>query len=191
MSELSIPGIVDAIREDLSTRGYQTVEFLYGDWKESLNNGAGRVVFGLGSFDFTDPLGPGQYPQDTNPIPTQARSLFTRVQACPIWIHAVPTCEQDDPLYAEKCQVATCQLLHAVAAALYRTATGSLSIGQGTWPKPERQEFVYGSLAMFVAKFDIPVLDDSYVFATPAADLSSKTAYFVIGGQSYEASQTP
>ena len=191
MSDLSIPDIVAAVQADIQARGFPTTTVFYGDWKASKHNGANQVIFGLRGFELTDPLGPGPYFQDPVAKTSQARALYTRVQACQVWVHAAPPVPEGDQFRAEKCQVATCALLHAVIAALWRLATGSLSIGTGEWPRPEKQQFVYGALATFIAKFSIPVLDDSFAFVNPNASASTGTAYLVVGGNHYQASKTP
>lgn len=191
MSDLSIPDIVAAVQADIQARGFPTTKVLYGDWKASEHKGANHVIFGLRGFDISDPLGPGPYFQDPVTKLSQARSLYSRIQACQVWVHAAPPVPDTDPLRAEKSQVATCALLHAVLAALWRLATGSLSVEKGEWPRPEKQQFVYGALATFIAKFSIPVLDDSLTFVNPDTAGSSSTAYLVVGGNSYRASKTP
>lgn len=191
MSELCIPDVAAAVQADIQARGYHTTKVLYGNWQPAKHTGANHVVIGLGDFEFLDPLGPGPYFQDPVGKPSQARAIYSRVQSCPVWVYAAPPVPASDPLRAEKSQVATTALLHAVAAALWRAATGSLSLESGEWPHPESQQFVYGALATFVAKLWIPVLDDSKLFVQPNAAASSSTTYASVGGVKYQVAKTP
>lgn len=191
MSDLCIPDVVAAVQADIQARGYTTTKVLYGDWQPAKHTGANHVVFGLGSFEFLDPLGPGPYFQDPVARNSQARAIYSRVQSCPVWVYAAPPVDQKDPLRAEKSQVATTALLHATVAALWRAATGSLSLEKGEWPHPEAQQFVYGALCTFVAKLWIPVLDDAKLFVQADAAASKKETFSVVGGVSYRVAKTP
>jgi hypothetical protein len=191
MSDLSIPDLVIAVQADIAARGYAATKVLFGDWNASKHKDADYVIFGLGGFEFSDPLGPGPYFQDPVAMTSQARALYSRVQTCRVWVTAAPPVPAPDPLRAEKSQVATAALLHAVTTALWRAATGSLEQGPGEWPRPEQQQFVYGSLATFTFKLWIPVLDDAMQFLTPNAAASTTTTYLTIGGTNYQASKSP
>jgi hypothetical protein len=193
MSALSIPDLVAAVQVDLAARGYTATKVVFGDWEATKHKGADYVIFGLRGFEFEAPNGqaPGPYFQDPIAMTSQARALYSRVQACQCWVTAAPSVDAKDPLRAEKSQVATAALLHAVTAALWRAATGSLDMGPGEWPKPEQQQFLYGSLATFTFKLWVPVLDDAMQFITPNAAASTTTTYLAIGGANYQAAKTP
>jgi hypothetical protein len=191
VSDLCIPDVVVAVQADIQAHGFPTTKVLYGDWQPAKHTGANHVIFGLGDFEFLDPLGPGPYFQDPVAKPSQARAIYSRVQACPVWVYAAPPVPQTDPKRAEKSQVATTALLHATVAALWRAATGSLSFEKGAWPHPESQQFVYGSLATFVAKLWIPVLDAAAPFVQPNVAASSSETYTVVGGIQYRVAKTP
>lgn len=187
---LSIPEIVAAVAADFAARGI-TAEVLFGSWKPQLHNGANRVILGLADFASAPP-GPPNAPGvpfvDTPNDTRGARSLFTRVQSVKVWVHAKPPADEKDAKRSEKAQEATAKLLHATLAAMYRYAHGSFGWGGGQWPSPEKQEFLYGSLATFVAQFHIPVLDDEHQAVTPdAAGSTTETSVVFPGGEEQDA----
>lgn len=164
----SIPELVELIQADFTARSLDVVAE-FGDWKVATIKGAGRVVFGVSTFNIGPPDGqraPGVAIIPGSDPPMGARSLMTRIQTCPVWVHAKGPDDPKTPKRAELTQRAAADLLHATLAALYRVAHGSLGMGDsmgvtnGTWLRPASQEFTYGSLVTFAVEFCIPVLDD-------------------------------
>jgi hypothetical protein len=189
---LSIPDILDALREDFAARDI-TAETLFGGWKAAYLNGGNRVVFGMGDFQ-ADAPGPANAPglqftdDPTNAV--AARSLFTRVQSVNVWVHAAPP-DPRDPKRSENAQKRTAELLHATLAGLYRWAHGSFAWGSGRWLNDQEQDFVYGSLVTFVAQFSIPVLDDVHEAILPDADASTSETLLSLESGEFVVSVTP
>lgn len=171
---LSIPEIAEAVAADLAERGH-TAEVIFGGWKRDYLTGGNRVVFSLDVFESDQPGPPNapgvQYTDDPD-FTKGARSLFTRIQNCTVYVHgAAPGAR--DPDRSKKAHEATAALLHAVIAALYHVAHGSFGWGGGKWPSDPGQDFVYGSLATFTAQISIPVLDDELRAVTLDAEGST------------------
>lgn len=161
---LSIPDLVAGVRAQFAERSIQAA-VVFGDWNVQRHNAADHVIFGLGDFTGAPPgphYAPGALPLGDG---TAARALYARLQVVTLWVHAAPPALQSTHDRAELAQQATATLLHQTLAAVWRHI-GAPAPWKGTWPKPAKQEFLYGSLATVALTLPIPVLDDAMQLAT-------------------------
>jgi hypothetical protein len=161
---LSIPDLVAGVREQFAVRSI-SASVIFGDWNVQRHNAADHVIFGLAKFKGAPPgphFAPGALPLGDG---TAARALYARLQVVPLWVHAAPPALQSTPDRAEQAQQATALLLHQTLAAIWRYI-GAPAVWEGDWPRPAKQEFLYGSLATVQITLPIPVLDDAMALAT-------------------------
>lgn len=161
---LSIPNLVAAVRDDFAERSI-TASVVFGDWNVQRHNAADHVIFGLAKFKGAPPgphYAPGALPIGDG---TAARALYCRLQNVTLWVHAAPPSLQSTPDRSELAQQATALLLHQTIAAVRRYMSAPFP-WEGDWPRPAKQEFLYGSLATAVLTLPIPVLDDALTLST-------------------------
>ncbi len=161
---LSIPDLVVDVRAQFAARSI-AASVVFGDWNVQRHNAADHVIFGLGKFKGAPPgphFAPGALPIGDG---TAARALYCRLQVVPVWVHAAPPSLQSTPDRAEQAQQATALLLHQTLAAIWRYI-GAPAPWEGEWPRPAKQEFLFGSLATVAITLPIPVLDDAMALAT-------------------------
>lgn len=161
---LSIPDLVAGVRAQFAERSI-SASVVFGDWNVQRHNAADHVIFGLGDFTGAPPgphYAPGALPLGDG---TAARALYARLQVVTLWVHAAPPSLQSTPDRAELAQQATATLLHQTLAAVWRHI-GAPAPWKGAWPRPAKQEFLYGSLATVQITLPIPVLDDPMTLET-------------------------
>ena len=185
---LTIEELCNQVRADLVARNTLTSEqVVFGDWEQFRQKDAPRVIFGLGTGRFRFGLGgEARFPgmaytwQEGEPpeAPTYtARSVATVTDYGTVTVLGTREVLRGDAP-ALTSQRSTAALRNKVAAALYRAAHGSIEWGGGTWLKPMKAEFQFGSVLQFEIGLMSPILDDAKIAVIPDQIVGTMEAEF-------------